>query len=436
MKLIYRIIWRLTPVLALLLTLWAVFFYLAVIDEVNDEVDDSLEDYSELIITRFLAGKRLPSVDNGTNNSYHIARVGSDYAEHYGQIRFLDSMVYLREKKETEPARILKTVFRDGRGDPYELTVSIPTIEKEDLRNAVLSWIVLLYGALLLAVMAVNVWVFHRNLRPLYVLLEWLDRYSVGGGNVPLDNETKVTEFRRLNEAAERSARRNRETFERQRQFIANASHEMQTPLAAGLSRLEMLLEDPGFSRRQLEEIVAARRSLEHLVKLNRSLLLLSRIEDGRFPDEREVSLGAVVRRQLEDFSQVYAYRRMRVSLREEGDFRLTANESLAEVLTGNLLRNAYVHAPEGGALRIGLTESSFTVVNTAEDGALDAERIFERFYQGGRKEGSAGLGLALADSVCRLYRLRLRYFFRKGEHVFEVSRPEKKPEEKSAFSK
>ena len=49
------------------MTLWACLFYTAIINEINDEVDDSLEDYSEMIITRKLAGEPVPERDNGTN---------------------------------------------------------------------------------------------------------------------------------------------------------------------------------------------------------------------------------------------------------------------------------------------------------------------------------------------------------------------------------
>ena len=61
MKLIYYIIIRISLVLSVLLTGWAILFYFTVMDEVNDEVDDSLEDYSEIIIIRALAGEELPS---------------------------------------------------------------------------------------------------------------------------------------------------------------------------------------------------------------------------------------------------------------------------------------------------------------------------------------------------------------------------------------
>lgn len=57
-------------------------------------------------------------------------------------------------------------------------------------------------------------------------------------------------------------------------------------------------------------------------------------------------------------------------------------------------------------------------------DASLDGERIFERFYQGSKKEGSTGLGLALVNAVGRYYGLRVAYRFESGRHVFSVAWP------------
>ncbi len=153
------------------------------------------------------------------------------------------------------------------------------------MQEAILWWIVYLYLFLLLTILLVNVLVLHRTLRPLYALLRWFDSYTVGGKNAPLVNDTKVVEFRRLNEAANRYAERAESLFERQKQFIGNASHEMQTPLAICRNRLEMLVDDgSALTEAQLGEILKVQGTLDYLVRLNRSLLLLSKIENGQFP--------------------------------------------------------------------------------------------------------------------------------------------------------
>lgn len=99
MKLFYRILIRLSIGIILILTGWAICFYIAIIDEINDEVDDSLEDYSELIIIRSLAGEELPSKNSGSNNQYFLTEVSKEYAEQNEDICYQDSMIYIPEKK-------------------------------------------------------------------------------------------------------------------------------------------------------------------------------------------------------------------------------------------------------------------------------------------------------------------------------------------------
>ena len=113
MKLIYRILLRLSLALLAVLTVWTVFFYFTMIDEINDEVDDALEDYSETIIIRSLAGKELPSKNDGSNNSYSIRPITREEARQYPAIEYYDADIYIKEKEETEPARILTTLFKD-----------------------------------------------------------------------------------------------------------------------------------------------------------------------------------------------------------------------------------------------------------------------------------------------------------------------------------
>lgn len=423
MKLIYRILLRLSLVLTVILAGWALFFYVAIINEVNDEVDDSLEDYSEMIIIRALAGEELPSDNSGSNNQYYLTAVSPEYAQSREDILYKDSMIYIVEKGETEPARILTTLFRDGEGRFLELTVSTPSIEKRDLEYAILRWVVILYITLLLAIILITTWVFYRNMRPLYTLLHWLDRYRMGTVNEPLRNDTPVTEFRQLNEAAIRNAERNEELFEQQKQFIGNASHEIQTPLAICRNRLEMLMEDESLSEVQLEELINTHQTLEYITKLNKSLLLLSKIDNGQFTETVEVEFNALLQQYLRDYEEVYEYRNITTSVTEHGRFRVVMNESLAVALLTNLLRNAFVHNVDGGQIRIESTEHRFTFRNTgAQAEPLDKEHIFERFFQGSKKEGSTGLGLAITDSICRLQHLGLRYYFEEGEHCFEIS--------------
>lgn len=423
MKLLYRITIRISLALTVVLTAWAVLFYIAIIDEINDEVDDWLEDYSEVIMIRSLSGMELPSVDIGSNNQYYLTEVTAEYARGREDITYKDSMIYIAEKGETEPARILTTIFEDKSGRYHELVVSTPTIEKYDLKEAILGWIAFLYTVLLLTVILINVWVFYRSMGPLYVLLKWLDKYTFGQPNTPLKNDTKVTEFRKLNEAALRNVRRGEELFEQQKQFIGNASHEIQTPLAICRNRLEMLMEDESLTEFQLEELAKTHQTLERITKLNTSLLLLSKIDNGQFTDTMELEFNELLKQYLDDYKEVYGYRKIEVTLEEKGRLCITMNAALAATLLTNLLKNAFVHNIDEGHICIEFTDTYMMFRNSGREQSLEAEPIFERFYQGDKTDDSNGLGLAIVNSICKRQGLGLRYYFKNNEHCFEISK-------------
>ena len=93
-------------------------------------------------------------------------------------------------------------------------------------------------------------------------------------------------------------------------------------------------------------------------------------------------------------------------------------NPTLADLLLGNLFRNAWLHTPTGGKIRVKLSEDTVVFSNTGKD-ALDAERIFQRFYHSAATLQSSGLGLSICESVCRQYGFRLDYSFGDGMHHF-----------------
>lgn len=422
MKLFHLVLWRISLALIVVLTVWAGFFYMAVVEEVNDEVDDTLEDYSEGLIIRALSGEDMPTASNGSNNQYYLYEVSESYAASHPQITYRDEMVFITEKSETEPARVLITIFRTEDERYMELVVYTPTIEKLDLLRAILGWIIFLYVLLLLIILSINIWVFRKNMKPLYVLLKWLDSSQLGKKNEPLENTTKITEFRKLNAATMAFAERGEKLFEQQKTFIGNASHEMQTPLAICRNRLEMLMEDETLTEHQLNELIKTHQTLENLTRMNRSLLLLCKIENGQFADTRSVCLNDILAHYLDDYKEVYAYRNITVTVTTDSSFCVEMNDSLVSVLVTNLLKNSFVHNIDGGFIYIKITADTFEISNTGEK-PLDRERIFERFYQGQKKEGSTGLGLALVDSICKANHLTIDYTYVENRHIFTISK-------------
>ena len=420
MQFIYRIALRLTAVLLPLMAVWGALFYFTMVDEIRDEADDALEDYSAMIISRILSGEELPQGNDGSNNSFEVHAVDSDYAATHPHLSYRDENIYIPDKREKEPARVITSIFHDAAGNYYELTVTTPTFEKADLFETVLGWIVVLYVALLVIVLTITMIIFRRGLQPLYDLLHWLDAYRPGGRPERVPNNTDVEEFRRLNVALQQAVDRSEELFERQSQFIGNASHELQTPLAIIGNRVEWLLDSTTITEEEAGELFKIKKTLSRAVRLNKTLLLLTKIDNGQFPESVEVDLVQMIQESAESYGDVYAEREVSVTHSLPAEFKVEMNESLAATLVTNLIKNAFVHSSNGSEVHISIAGRTLTISNAGEE-PLDKEHIFERFYQAARKEGSTGLGLALVAAICRYYNLRLEYFFADGKHHFEV---------------
>ncbi|MBR2007483.1 MAG: HAMP domain-containing histidine kinase [Alistipes sp.] len=420
MRLIYRIVVRLGIALLIIMSLWATLFYYTMVDEIRDEADDSLEDYSELIITRVLAGRALPQVGDGSNNSFTLTPVDASYVAERPHLKYEDHDFYIAEKQETEPARVLTTIFHDQQGQYYELRVATPTFEKVDLFQSILWWVVALYVVLLLITLGVTMLIFYGNMRPMYAILQWLDDYKPGVKPSPVPITADVKEFARLGRALQGAVDRSEELVERQSQFIGNASHELQTPLAIIGNRVEWLLDEGNLTDEQGAELFKIQSTLTRAVRLNKTLLLLTKIENGKFPDSVQVDVARLVQDSVEMYGEIYASRQMTVQVDIEDDVKVEMNESLAATLVSNLIKNMYVHSAEGAEGRVVVGNNQLVVENDGEQ-TLDSDRIFERFYQGSKSKGSMGLGLPLVAAVCRTYSLGVKYQFKAGRHCFII---------------
>ena len=423
MKLKHVVVGRVSLVMVFVMSLWAVLFYMALMEEANDEVDDTLQSCSEVIMLKWLSGKEMPLQSNESVNHYYLREVPADYAQQVPAMIFRDEELFMAERVEREPARSLTSIFQTADGKYWQLKVIIPTFEKEDFRQAIVNWMLCLYILMMIVLVSIIIWKYNKHMRPLYKVLHWLEAYQVGRKNPPLDNPTKVEEFMQLNETAQAFVQRSEAVFEQKKVFIGNVSHEMQTPLAISLNRLEMLMDDDALTERQLAELIKTHQTLTHLTRLNKSLLLLFKIDNNQFIEETSVSFRQLVEKYLEDYKEVYTHKHIQVTCQVVSDFTVQMNDMLANMLITNLLKNAFVHNVESGKLRIEIQKEYFSIQNSGVSTPLDSVKIFQRFYQQQKNEGNTGLGLAIADAVCKHSALALEYIYHTGVHEFRISR-------------
>lgn len=418
MKLIHKVTLRLALVVLPILLLWATVFYFAMVNEVNDETDDSLDDYAEMIARRVVTGEELPTPGDGSNNTYSIELLPPT-AQYNDSKVYEDRDVYLYWKKETEPARVLTKIFHDDDGTAYRLTVSTPTFERDDIIRAILIYIAIIYTVLLCTILAVTVVVFKYSMKPLYSLLRWLDGYRPGNGTEGFPNEETVFEFKKLTKAARETIERAENHLERQKQFIGNASHELQTPLAVLGNRIEWMMDNTSLTEEQFTELSKMRQSINRLVRLNRTLLLLSKIDNGHFLDRSNVDIVSIIENELEVYKEIFAEKELVCKVNVPQNFVVQMDEMLATTMVSNLIKNAFVHSPVGDTIEIAILQGRLSVSNSGDE-ALDGARLFDRFYTSG-KTGSTGLGLALVKSISGYYDFGLGYIYRNGKHNFYI---------------
>lgn len=422
MKLIQKIALRLSMVLIPVIALWAMIFYFVTVEEINDEVDDLLRSYSEQLIAKKLANQEVPVADILAGMHYSISQVTEEYADSHPRTKYYDSDLYINETDEDEPARFLKTFFYDAEGRYFELIAAIPTFEKEDLIEAILWWIAALYLILLVTVIVITLAVFQKSIRPLYEILDWLNAYTPGKTQDKLAADTDIYEFRQLEKAVTEATDRSNEAYEKQKQFIGNASHELQTPLAVLGGRIDWMLDNDSLGEENIGELVKMKREVVHISRLNKTLLLLTKIDNGQFPDVMDVNLSSIVQSQKEMYEEIFSRKNIHCSLEmQDSPVVVRMNETLATILVTNLIKNAFMHSPEGGIVTIALDRNGLAVENSGE-APLDRERIFDRFYQGAKKEGSTGLGLALAKTIADKNGMQFSYSFAYGRHRFRIN--------------
>ena len=182
-----------------------------------------------------------------------------------------------------------------------------PQSKKDDLIKTILWWILALYLILLLTVIVTTLVVFQKSMRPLYMILDWLNAYTPGKSHGRLSINSDIREFRQLEKAATDATDRSDRAFEKQKQFIGNASHELQTPLAVLGGRIDWMLDNDTLGEESVGELVQMKRELGHIVRLNKTLLLLTKIDNGQFPDVTDIDLSAMVLSQKELYGEIFS---------------------------------------------------------------------------------------------------------------------------------
>ena len=223
----------------------------------------------------------------------------------------------------------------------------------------------------------------------------------------PILSKSNSTEIERLTLAFNRLLLRLEETFATQRQFSANAAHELRTPLAVMSTKFEVFEKNKNPDEADYKEAIGMARSqtdrLSHVIDI-----LLEMTELQSAPKSDSISLSEITEEVICDLVAV-AEKKSISLVQDDGEARLTGSDTLVYRAIYNLIENAIKYNKEGGKVSVAITEDeSFAKVIITDTGSgiakEDWDRIFEPFFRvdksRSRSMGGAGLGLALVKEI------------------------------------
>jgi two-component system, OmpR family, sensor kinase len=290
------------------------------------------------------------------------------------------------------------------RPDGSRVAVGQPTAIRDESATSSALRTILPLAALIPCLTLLVAFVIHRTLRPVRRLADRLDaERSDDFGKLPLDG--MPAELQPFVASINRLLERVNAMVDQNRRFIADAAHELRTPITALAIQAENLdrVDLPPQSRARLEALGEGIRRTAHLLE---QLLAHARYETGSSADAAVTDLQQVARESVADLLPIATARRVDLGfVRFEAVF-VRGDATALAVMLRNLVDNALRHTPAGGRVDVHVYRDGGTAVLLLEDtgpgiAPTDLERVFEPFFRGSRpREEGTGLGLSIVRRI------------------------------------
>jgi signal transduction histidine kinase len=387
----------------------------------NEEVDESISLQADQFLQHIKNFEYLDDLetdlqvlDHLSYNTHIKPSQGGAVDKKYQTISLYDSA-----DQEEKPFRQLSTgvVIK---GKPYILTIQMSLVENDDLVMAISLVQVTLSILLAAGLLFLNRSLSKRLWRPFYKTLDQLKAYELDKSESVTIEKSEIVEFDDLNKTVSHLTERNRKVFLQQKEFIENASHELQTPIAIFQSKLDYLMQSPALSQAEAETIMDLESMAQRMARLNKNLLLLSKIDNEQFMDTEELELSAMIGSQLSGLKPMAQLENISIVTTVD-PLSLKANRALIEILLTNLFHNAIRYSFKNEVITITLHNRRLVVTNKGAPLKMEAAKITDRFSKESSDRNSTGLGLAIVKKICDSCSYQLHYTYANDAHTFTV---------------
>ena len=254
-----------------------------------------------------------------------------------------------------------------------------------------------------------TVWITYRAMRPVKTLSASLGKRRSDDLS-PLDGEGVPSEIQGFVTAINQLLQRTGENIRRQQRFIADAAHELRSPLTALSLQAERLTKLPQSdeAREQTGLILQSIQRNRHLLE---QLLTHARAQGSETQRNlTNISLQAQFRRVLQELMPLALDKQQDIGVAVENDLRIRADDTEIYTLIKTFTDNAIRYTPAGGRIDIGFSETPTTLTIWVEDDgpgipAAERSRVTDAFYRIlGTEQQGTGLGLSIADAIAKRY--------------------------------
>jgi signal transduction histidine kinase len=339
---------------------------------------------------------------------------GQHVPEHFETISVYDST-----ENEYRPFRQLSSSV-DIKGKPYILSIQMSLVDNDQLVRAISLVQTVLILLLTTGLLFLNRSLSRKLWKPFYQTLAQLKAYELDKNKSIEPEKTNIIEFDDLNKTVSLLTDRNRKVFLQQKEFIENASHELQTPLAIFQGKLDILMQSPTLSESDAATIMELETAAQRMARLNKNLLLLSKIDNEQFVEKEEVEISGLANELLINLRSVAELDQITIEFSAQ-EMTLMCNKSLMEILLTNLFHNAIRHNRSGGKVIVSLNDGTLRISNSGQPMKMSSEKIFDRFSKENTSANSTGLGLAIVKKISDTCNYELSYMYGEGMHHFLV---------------
>jgi len=252
---------------------------------------------------------------------------------------------------------------------------------------------------------ALGAWSSRRVMKPVTDLAARLDTLSEEGPPEKLSQHFADDEVGQLAAALDSYADRLHQLVERDREFNADVSHELRSPLTVITGATELLLAQTDLDSKVRTRLLRIARAARQSADITTALLHLVRAERGIDQDSSAQNVGQIVRDVVHLYEPLVGNKDLQLTVHEDERVSVIAPEAVVSVTIGNLIGNA-VRYTGSGEVRITIGNGRAVVEDTGPGiPAAELEHVFERHYRGRNISGKgAGLGLAIVRRLCELY--------------------------------